>query len=529
MARTEVTGKQIKDKSVSLSDDVVDTLPVSNGGTGNTTITAGAVLVGAGTSPVTAVSPGTSGYVLTSNGSAWVSAAPSGEVTLNGAETLYNKTISGASNTLTNIPVTALSTTGTAGSATYLRGDGTWAAGTQGQTSSYTTTIGNGSSTAITVTHNLGSRNVVVSVKDASTYVEVECDVAATTANAATLTFATAPTTGQYTVTVFSDGIYAAPTTLNWLASSTIKDDTDQTKQLRFDVSTVSSGTTRTLGVPNANTIIVGTDSTQTLTNKTVIDPFTTTATSSGTTTLTATSSKIQEFTGSQNHTLTLPTTGVPAGQQFIVLNNSTGTISTLASNSSQIHVLGPNVECIFTALVNTPTLPEHWEDSFYGTSFAAGKVLTVNSTITFAGTDGTTMTFPGASDTVVTIAATQGMTNKTLTNPTITNYTESVNAVGTVTSAATLSLATGTVLTATLTASTACAFTMPAAGAGKSFVLMLKQAASTGGGTATFTNVKWGSSGAPTITSAAGKMDILSFFSDGTNWYGSVAGGYTP
>jgi hypothetical protein len=407
----------------------------------------------------------------------------------------------------------------------------TGASGADGQieNTSYTTTIGNGSSTAITVTHNLGSRNVVVSVKDASTYVEVECDVAATTTNAVTLTFATAPTAGQYTVTVFSDGIYAAPTTLNWLSSSTIKDDTDQTKQVRFDVSGVSTGTTRTLVAPNANTTIVGTDTTQTLTNKTVIDPFTTTVTSGGTTTLTAESAKIQEFTGSANHTLVLPTTGVSAGQQFIVINNSTGTITGLASNSSQIHVLGPNVECVFTALVNTPTIPAHWEDSFYGASFAAGKALTVNSTITLAGTDGTTMTFPGASDTVVTIAATQGLTNKTLTNPTVTNYTESVNAVGTVTSTATLSLATGTVLTATLTASTACAFTMPTVGAGKSFILMLKQAASTGGGTATFINVKWGTSGAPTITATAGKMDILSFVSDGTSWFGSVSAGYTP
>ena len=31
------------------------------------------------------------------------------------------------------------------------------------------------------------------------------------------------------------------------------------------------------------------------------------------------------------------------------------------------------------------------------------------------------------------------------------------------------------------------------------------------------------------TITATAGKMDILSFFSDGTNWYGSYSQGYTP
>ena len=129
----------------------------------------------------------------------------------------------------------------------------------------------------------------------------------------------------------------------------------------------------------------------------------------------------------------------------------------------------------------------------------------------------------------VVGTTDTQGLTNKTLTNPTVTNYVESVVAIGTVSSAHTLVLTSGTVQTATLTASTACTFTMPTATAGKSFILLLKQAASTGNGTATFTSVKWGTAGAPTVTATAGKMDILSFVSDGANWYGSIAQGYTP
>ena len=111
----------------------------------------------------------------------------------------------------------------------------------------------------------------------------------------------------------------------------------------------------------------------------------------------------------------------------------------------------------------------------------------------------------------------------------TVTTYVESVVAIGTVTSSSTLSLTNGTVQTATLTASTACTFTMPTATAGKSFVLLLKQAAATGNGTATFTGVKFGTAGAPTITATAGKMDILTFIADGTNWYGSIAQGYTP
>ena len=108
-------------------------------------------------------------------------------------------------------------------------------------------------------------------------------------------------------------------------------------------------------------------------------------------------------------------------------------------------------------------------------------------------------------------------------------SYTESVVAIGTVTTSNTLSLANGSFQTATLTASTACTFTMPTATAGKSFILLLRQAASTGNGTATFTGVKWGTAGAPTITATAGRMDILSFVSDGTNWYGAIQQGYTP
>jgi hypothetical protein len=52
------------------------TLGVQGGGTGTTSLTSGAVLLGAGTSAVTTVSPGTTNNVLTSNGSAWVSQSP---------------------------------------------------------------------------------------------------------------------------------------------------------------------------------------------------------------------------------------------------------------------------------------------------------------------------------------------------------------------------------------------------------------------------------------------------------------------
>lgn len=58
-----------------LQTNVTGTLPVSNGGVGAATLTANNVLLGNGTSAVQFVAPGTTGNVLTSNGSTWTSAA----------------------------------------------------------------------------------------------------------------------------------------------------------------------------------------------------------------------------------------------------------------------------------------------------------------------------------------------------------------------------------------------------------------------------------------------------------------------
>lgn len=51
-------------------------LPVASGGTGATTLTANNVVIGNGTSAVNFVAPGTTGNILTSNGTTWTSAAP---------------------------------------------------------------------------------------------------------------------------------------------------------------------------------------------------------------------------------------------------------------------------------------------------------------------------------------------------------------------------------------------------------------------------------------------------------------------
>ncbi len=51
-----------------------------------------------------------------------------------------------------------------------------------------------------------------------------------------------------------------------------IRDNGDSSKQIAFEASGITTETTRTLTVPDASTTIVGTDATQTLTNKTIDD-----------------------------------------------------------------------------------------------------------------------------------------------------------------------------------------------------------------------------------------------------------------
>jgi hypothetical protein len=114
------------------------------------------------------------------------------------------------------------------------------------------------------------------------------------------------------------------------------------------------------------------------------------------------------------------------------------------------------------------------------------------------------------------------GTTGVATSNITLTgNYTEGVVAIGNSGTTKTLSLTNGTFQTVTLTGN--CTFTMPTATAGQSFLIVVTQDA-TGGRTATFTGVKYPGGTVPVITVAASAIDIVSFVSNGTSWFGSAA-----
>jgi hypothetical protein len=67
----------------------------------------------------------------------------------------------------------------------------------------YGADVGDGSATSYTITHNLGTRDVQVTVYESSgSYAEVICDVNHATTNTITLLFSVAPTSNQYRVVV---------------------------------------------------------------------------------------------------------------------------------------------------------------------------------------------------------------------------------------------------------------------------------------------------------------------------------------
>jgi hypothetical protein len=132
-----------------------------------------------------------------------------------------------------------------------------------------------------------------------------------------------------------------------------------------------------------------------------IVEGFTTTATAGATTTLTITSTYTQVFTGTLTQTVKLPTTSVLQGQQYLIINQSTGAVTVQSSGANTITILAAGTSATFTAVVATPTTAANWSSLYYGDIVASGKSLTVNNTLTFAGTDATTMTFPTTSKTI--------------------------------------------------------------------------------------------------------------------------------
>jgi hypothetical protein len=143
--------------------------------------------------------------------------------------------------------------------------------------------------------------------------------------------------------------------------------------------------------------------------------------TAAGTTTLTIASNAVQVFTGTSTQICVLPTTSVPIAAQWMVINQSTGAVTVNASGGTTCVILAGGTSGVFTSNVATPTVNTGWDTQYGGVTVVSGKVLTVSNSLTFAGTDGTTMTFPSTSATLARTDAANTFTGvQTMASPAI-------------------------------------------------------------------------------------------------------------
>ena len=139
---------------------------------------------------------------------------------------------------------------------------------------------------------------------------------------------------------------------------------------------------------------------------------YTTTATAAATTTLLATSTWAQYFTGATTQTVVLPVTSTLAlGHSFYIQNSSSGALTVNSSGGNLVATIAPGASALVTCILITGTTAASWLAKYHAALVATGKVLTVSNTLTFAGTDGTTQTFPATSATIARTDAGQTFT----------------------------------------------------------------------------------------------------------------------
>jgi hypothetical protein len=101
VANTQITG------NIVASTQIIGVLPVTNGGTGASTLTANSVVIGNGTGAVQFVAPGTTGNVLISNGTTWSSSVSSGGFGAGGSTLSGSQTLTSSSDGAINVNFTA--------------------------------------------------------------------------------------------------------------------------------------------------------------------------------------------------------------------------------------------------------------------------------------------------------------------------------------------------------------------------------------------------------------------------------------
>lgn len=177
--------------------------------------------------------------------------------------------------------------------------------------------------------------------------------------------------------------------------------------------------------------VVGATSQNQTFTNNIVapnlLEGYTKIVTSATPVTLISTSNNMQYFTGSTNQTVVMPVTStLILGQSYWIVNLSSAIITVNSSGGDTIVILPAGTCAEITCILTSGTTTASWNAQYFGTVNASGKKLTVNNSLTFTGTDGTSFAFPSSSK---TLAASDGSNITALASTTAaTTQTQSTN-----------------------------------------------------------------------------------------------------
>ena len=105
-----------------------------------------------------------------------------------------------------------------------------------------------------------------------------------------------------------------------------------------------------------------------------LLQNYATTATAAGTTVLTVGSSPLQFFTGTTTQTVTLPVAStLVLGQQFCILNRSTGLVTVNSSGGNLVGSVNPNTALWVTCILTSGTTAASW-DALASSSASSGS-----------------------------------------------------------------------------------------------------------------------------------------------------------